>query len=329
MKSLKTTQPEFIKEFDLSQTKHNLNFKDHLLDISEIKASDETLNFNESKLDETQSKLRIDNNPNIILNNNSYKNRIKTKINPPTYSHSKKEVNKRATFEDFHTINNSNNHGTSNININNNNSMTSSSKHNSNNDTIVVSKKLINFDPIVAEISLISDQSLLNTNSLYKGYLPHVLSVGGKPDFITTKWDIENNVWLPFKQLKIERIDFSSVMYKDKKALVFGGKILNHNNVETITDSIDLLDFEEMSLKRLEIKLKQAKISCGSIYWDGKLYVCGGFNGRDVLNNFEYFDKKKKLWVDLPKMLTRRKDFYAVLSPENVLFVIGGIDDKE
>ena len=62
-------------------------------------------------------------------------------------------------------------------------------------------------------------------NSLYKITNPFLLLLGGKPDNTTRKFDFENKKWSENKSLTVNKFDFSTVMYKEKKILILGGKV--------------------------------------------------------------------------------------------------------
>jgi len=62
-------------------------------------------------------------------------------------------------------------------------------------------------------------------NSLYKISNPYLLLLGGKPDAATRKYDFENKKWNENKSFTVNKFDFTSVMYKDKKILILGGKV--------------------------------------------------------------------------------------------------------
>lgn len=62
--------------------------------------------------------------------------------------------------------------------------------------------------------------------SLYKITNPYLLLLGGKPDFITRKYDLENNKWTEDKKLTVNKSDFSALLYKDNKIIVLGGKAI-------------------------------------------------------------------------------------------------------
>lgn len=96
-----------------------------------------------------------------------------------------------------------------------------------------------------------------------------------------------------------------------------------------ISDLIELLNTEENSLKKLDFKLKTPRSNFGSVYINSKLYIAGGFNGKEVVNNFEYFDKKLKTWNDLAKMPYKKKDFCLVIGLNKNIYVLGGLDEKE
>ena len=53
-----------------------------------------------------------------------------------------------------------------------------------------------------------------------------MLLLGGKPDFITRKYDLENNKWTEDKKLTVNKSDFSALLYKDNKIIVLGGKAI-------------------------------------------------------------------------------------------------------
>ena len=90
-----------------------------------------------------------------------------------------------------------------------------------------------------------------------------------------------------------------------------------------------IINTEHLSCRQLDVKLKTPRSNFGSIYLQSKLYICGGFNGKENLNSFEVFEKENKCWIDLPKMLSRRKEFSMVLGINKNIYVLGGSDDKE
>jgi influenza virus NS1A-binding protein len=166
--------------------------------------------------------------------------------------------------------------------------------------------------------------------SLYQSISSSIFSFGGKSDKVSRKLNCESKEWSSVKEISLERSDFASVMYKDKKILILGGKVANQAGIEFISDSIYLINLMKSSIIKLEIKLKQAKCEFSAVYSNAnKLYICGGFNGRDVLNNFEYFDFSNKRWIELPRMNIRRREFSIIIGVDNCIYAIGGSDDKE
>lgn len=165
--------------------------------------------------------------------------------------------------------------------------------------------------------------------SLYNPYNFFILCLGGKSDIISRKFSIENSTWTTIREMKVERSDFIALMYKDKRILIMGGKSLNYNGIESVSDSIDLLSADDQSIVRLDFKLKIPRSNFGAVYNDLKLFVAGGYNGRDALNNFEYFDKRSKKWVDLPKMINKKKEFSMIMGSDNKIYCLGGSDERE
>lgn len=206
------------------------------------------------------------------------------------------------------------------------------------NNTSINSENINNDD--VAKIQCIGLDSIVNDNtcrsifrhdfaSLYNPLSSHILCIGGKSDIITRKLSIETNAWTVIREIKVERSDFLALMYKEKRILIMGGKCLNYNGVESVSDTIDLLSTDEQNLVRLDFKLKIPRSNFGAVYFQYKLYVAGGYNGRDALNNFEYFDKKSKKWIDLPRMFHKKKEFSMILGPDNNIYSLGGSDERE
>lgn len=169
--------------------------------------------------------------------------------------------------------------------------------------------------------------------SLYKNTSSFLLVVGGKADYATRKYCLDTSTWITPENIKeslqVERSDFGAVMYKDKKILIVGGKVSNQIGSEIITDTIELLNTNEQTIRKLEIKMKHPRTNFGVLYMNSKLCVAGGFNGRDVLNNVEFFDQRNKMWIDLPKMLFKRKEFAMVSGIDNCIYSLGGSDEKE
>ena len=170
-----------------------------------------------------------------------------------------------------------------------------------------------------------STQSM-NTDlaSLYKSFNYSILLLGGKPDGSVRKLELETKSWKEIRNLIIDKSDFCAIMYKEKKILLIGGK-----TNETVSDTIELLNMDEMAIKKLDIKLKTPRSNFGAVYINSKLFVAGGYTIKEALNSFEYFDKKTKVWNDLQKMNFKRKEFNMIVGPDNSLYALGGTDEKE
>jgi hypothetical protein len=188
----------------------------------------------------------------------------------------------------------------------------------------------INTIQIDLKASILNSGSIITNDlaSLYQPYNCSIYVFGGKCDNITRKYILENSTWIEQRRLNINRCDFAALMYKDKRVLIMGGKTTTQG-VENITDSIALINSHDQNIHELDFRLKYPRSNFGSVYVNYTIYVCGGYNGKEVLNNFEYFDKKNKRWIDLPKMPTKRREFSLIYGPNNCIYAIGGSDDKE
>ena len=66
--------------------------------------------------------------------------------------------------------------------------------------------------------------------------------------------------------------------------------------------------------------------ACAAIH-EGRVYVCGGFDGQTVLNTVEYFDSEQSEWTIAPPMEMRRSGLSAV-SYQGSLVVLGGYNGE-
>jgi len=318
-------------------------------------------NMNASKEEDKKTLIKIDEKEQTVINRALEVDQQEFII-PKHRSNTSKDtgfLSMTATDEyfDFINSNNTNLKAANNIDNNHNNNINNNIgninenkiiiKTNSNNqikESISNEIKLSNDKANQADISAI----MLNNNifggldnntsrslfrhdfaSLYNPYTSHILSLGGKSDVISRKYSIETNSWTAIREMKVERSDFIALMYKEKRILIMGGKSLNYNGIESVSDTIDLLSTDEQSIVRLDFKLKISRSNFGAVYHEYKLFVAGGYNGRDALSSFEYFDKKTKKWVDLPKMFNKKKEFSMILGPDNNIYCLGGSDERE
>lgn len=191
---------------------------------------------------------------------------------------------------------------------------------------------LSKLDDIKSQASIsISKFETVNDNDIIaisKEPLSSIILIGGKCDTVSRKYSVTENKWSCLNFRNIERSDFVCLVYKDKKYLIIGGK-LNNNGTDTLSDSIELFNVEALTIDKLDFKMKSPRTAFGGAYVLSKLFICGGFDGKCVLDNFEFFDKKTKKWFELPRMLHKRKDFSMISTPDNSMYVIGGQDDKD
>lgn len=189
-----------------------------------------------------------------------------------------------------------------------------------NEDTFLSSSSLLS----VTKTDFIPMNNSEFASLLYKEINCSVYLLGGKSDTLTRKYSIDSNSWTK-TDFSIEQSDFVAILYKDKKALAMGGKA-SHG---ILSDTVALINFETGTIDKLDFKLKQPKCGFGGAFVLGKIFICGGTNANNVLDTFEYFDVKKKRWKDLPKMNKKRKDFSCLSTPDNSIYVIGGVDEKD
>ncbi len=148
-----------------------------------------------------------------------------------------------------------------------------------------------------------------------------ILIFGGKSkisDFNTYKYEIDINKWKKIDDLKITRSDFGIINLDNKNIVILGGKIYSLTQKENITDSTEIININSLTKKKYDFKLKQPKCNFGTILLENDiskttqdkikiLFIGGGYNGMEVLNQFEFYDFSLKKWVELPNMPFRRK----------------------
>lgn len=61
---------------------------------------------------------------------------------------------------------------------------------------------------------------------------------------------------------------------------------------------------------------------------NGKLYICGGFNGQECVNTAECYDPANDIWTLLAPMSSRRSGV-GVVSLGRFLYVVGGYNGTE
>lgn len=285
-------------DFFIPQHKYNTSKDTGFLSITATEDYLDLINLNN-----TNMKILSDPNNNNLINNMITNNHMEITENEIKKEDKEIIISSEKNNEDVSTIN---------INKNNNTNI---------ND---ITSKLIGFDNNTSRSIFRHDFA-----SIYNPYTSHILSIGGKSDIISRKYSIETNTWSVIREMKVERSDFIALMYKEKRILIMGGKSLNYNGIESVSDTIDLLSTDDHSVVRLDFKLKIPRSNFGAVYHEYRLFVGGGYNGRDALNNFEYFDKKTKKWIDLPKMFNKKKEFSMILGSDNNIYCLGGSDERE
>lgn len=197
-------------------------------------------------------------------------------------------------------------------------------------------KEIVNSSFLSSSISISKGNitSLLDNNidssglySLYNEIDYTIYLIGGKSDNVTRKFSTDTFQWTK-SNINVSLSDFVVVQYKDKKALILGGKSTHGANPE-IKDSVMLVNFAKGEIDKLDFRLKKNRISFGGAYVLNKLYIFGGTDTRYVFDDIECFDIKKKKWKELAKMSKKRKDFAYTSTPDNSIYVIGGQDEKD
>ena len=170
----------------------------------------------------------------------------------------------------------------------------------------------------------ISDMSKITeyNSSLFNSFLDKIpffiYLIGGKNDYSTLKFNPELNSFELIDYIKINKSD-------DNKCIILGGKI---NNI--ITNKIEYLNLSKnsISLNTLNFNLPFPISSFGAFYFSQKIFICGGDNGKNILNILKYYDNKLKNWIPLQKMNKCRKDFSYIQTLNNSFYVFGGQDEN-
>lgn len=308
------------------QSKNNKQYNKKKFTNSNIVLPSEKKNFTKQFNQDESFKIfeNLDNNK-----LNAYINNSKT---TDSKEFCKSQANKEVSLEISNLIDENTNNNESNVisdktinflfnkDINNNNSMCKNNNYLSNIENSI--NKTFN-NNILTDLSV--GYSLLN-QTIHKIFI-----FGGKNDKSTYVYNIESNLFEEIKQVKINRFNFKSFFYKDK-ALILGGRIADDNAISnyTIDDSIYAFDLINYSYKTVSNKLKSSRSNFEAVYCQGRLYVLGGVISNNVsTNNVEYYDKLNSKWIDLKRMLTKRKDFALSLVNDKNIYVFGGVDDKE
>jgi len=186
------------------------------------------------------------------------------------------------------------------------------------------------------------NESSIDRFSLMNFKRHSILLFGGKTkfsDFTTFKFNSDKEEWVKLEELKISRTDFGLLSLDNKSLLILGGKVYSLTQKENITDSIELIYLEKKLNIKHFLKMKQPRCNFGCLLFEIEnlrsqdkiklIIIAGGYNGMDVLNNFEFYDLNRKKWFDLPSMPIKRKEFGMIQDNDGIIYFLGGVDEKE
>ena len=175
------------------------------------------------------------------------------------------------------------------------------------------------------DLSKITEQNSSLFNSFFDKLTFIIYIIGGKSDYSTIKFNPDLKSYDLIDNIKINKSDFVTLNYKDNKYIILGGKI---NNI--ITNKIEYLNLSKnsISLNQLNFNLPFPISSFGAFYFSEKIFICGGDNGKNILNSLKYYDQKLKNWIPLQKMNKCRKEFSYIQTLNNCFYVIGGQDEN-
>ena len=113
----------------------------------------------------------------------------------------------------------------------------------------------------------------------------------------------------------------ANVIKGGTRVLIPGGE---HGNASTSTLVYDVTanSFQkgpEMKIARME--------HASTTLSDGQVFICGGYNGKDILSSCESFDAKTNTFTEIGNMNEKRSVHAAVTLPDNRgVFIVGGND---
>ena len=154
-----------------------------------------------------------------------------------------------------------------------------------------------------------------------------------------------------WKVIKAHRLDNRSIMgvvSMDGKLIIMS--IVQRVNVPTANTSPTMVrSFSESSLKAglkspagskgsrpssLDkdvyvpvANMKYAKCAAGSVSFNDRLVVCGGFDRGECLNKVEAYNAKINAWEKWPSMLSKRGRFDATVVDDKRIYAVGNDDN--
>ena len=255
---------------------------------------------------------------NILLNNYS-NNSVEIKYNNNTKKDNNEIQIMNKIIKNFNKIKDIINKMTKYINENNN-------KNNILTNQIDINTKLIN-PKIVSDYCLLLNEISYNFHQSYKRF---IISYNEKSTLISL-YDTRQGKFITkdFKETlkNYLLLNYSlSVIFDDFDLFFISGGI----KFENYDSSNLLLSFRWSSMKIEFIdKMPQKRAFHSSIYFDNKLYIIGGMNENNYLNECYCFNITRKKWEKIPNLNISRLNPSLCIYNNNYLYVIRGSNKNE
>jgi len=118
--------------------------------------------------------------------------------------------------------------------------------------------------------------------------------------------------------------NFVSSAILDNKIYAIGGKEAPELGVRL--GSCEVLDLEEKPLNWVKISdMRSRRSDAGAVGFRRKVFVVGGFNGRNSLSTVEIYDPARKIWIQGANLNVRRTGLSCVVL-DDCIYAIGGSD---
>lgn len=76
--------------------------------------------------------------------------------------------------------------------------------------------------------------------------------------------------------------------------------------------------------------MRHGRSDSAAVAIKGKIFVCGGFNGREILASVEWFDPTSQIWTEMQQpMPSPRSGMVAVSNGDSNLMILGGLHGTE
>ena len=132
------------------------------------------------------------------------------------------------------------------------------------------------------------------------------------PSLSLARLNVLTNKKRVLSPMKERRADGTMVALEDGRILAAGG----------YNETVELYDPVKNEWNYIKPMRQKRSYGHGSAVLCGKVYVAGG-QAKRLLSSMECYDPKTKRWTNLPRMISRRKDFKLVAA-EGQLYAIGG-----